>query len=263
MPIEIFSRREQKYLITQWQYLQLVENILPYMRPDKYGVEGRYSVTSLYFDNDDQDIYFETKNKLKYRQKLRLRVYDDTDRNGTAFFEVKQKHNKVVNKRRLVMPLSEAYRYLNNDAEELSSYETSNGQVLKEIDHFKRFYDLQPEMIVSYNRHAFHGVTDPELRITFDLDLKCRNEDLALENGSYGHNFIDENLVVLEVKVNDSVPLWLTRHLQDLDCEQRSASKFCTSTELLKGDILPQNEWMETTTIGGVTDGKDKQLVSI
>lgn len=265
MPIEIFSRREQKYLITRWQYQQLVERVRPYMRPDKYGVDGKYSITSLYFDNDDQDIYFETKNKLKYRQKLRLRVYDDTDRNGTAFFEVKQKHNKVVNKRRMVMPLSEAYRYLNNDGdkEDITSYETSNVQVLKEIDHFRKFYNLHPEMIVSYNRHAFHGVTDSELRITFDLDLKCRDEDLALEHGPYGENFIDENLVVLEVKVNHSVPLWLTRHLQDLNCEQRSASKFCTSTELLKGDILPQNEWMETTTIGGATDGKNKQPISI
>lgn len=264
MPIEIFSRREQKYLITHRQYLQLVEKVRPYMRPDKYGIDGRYSVTSLYFDNDEQDIYFETKNKLKYRQKLRLRVYDDTDRNGTAFFEVKQKHNKVVNKRRLVIPLAQAYRYLENgSAEELSSYETSNVQVLKEIDHFRKFYNLTPEMIVSYNRHAFHGVTDSELRITFDLDLKCRNDDLALENGSYGQHFIDEDLVVLEVKVNDSVPLWLTRYLQELNCEQRSASKFCTSTELLKGDILPQNEWMETTTIGGVTDGSNKQLISV
>lgn len=262
MPIEIFSRREQKYLITRRQYVQLVEKITPYMRHDKYGREGKYSVTSLYFENAKQGIYFETKNKLKYRQKLRLRVYDDTDINGTAFFEVKQKHNKVVNKRRLVMPLAEAYRYLNDGTNrELSSYETSNPQVLREIDHFRKFYQLHPEMIVSYNRHAFHGVADSELRITFDLDLKCRNKDLALENGAYGSHFIDEDLVVLEVKVNDSVPLWLTRYLQELDCEQRSASKFCTSTELLKGETLPQTEWMETTTIGGVTNGTNKQLI--
>ena len=264
MAIEIFSRREQKYLITRLQYEKLVEKITPFMRNDKYGIDGKYTVTSLYFENPEKEIYFETKNKLKYRQKLRLRVYDDTDRNGTAFFEVKQKHNKVVNKRRLVLPLKEAYRYLANESpDNLATYETSNNQVLKEIDHFRKFYNLQPEMIVSYNRHAFHGTTDPELRITFDLDLKCRDEDLALEHGPYGINFIDKNLVVLEVKVNDSVPLWLTRFLQELDCEQRSASKFCTSTELLSGDALPQNMWMETTTIGGVTDGQHKQFVSI
>src|SRR5690625_5627995 len=80
-------------------------------------------------------------------------------------------------------------------------------------------------MIVSYDRHALHGVYDPELRVTFDLNLRCRNDDLSVENGPQGENFIDPNLVVLEVKVNDSVPLWLTRILQDLHCEQRSASR--------------------------------------
>lgn len=61
---------------------------------------------------------------------------------------------------------------------------------------------------------------------------------MAIENGE---NLIDMNLVVPEVKVNDSFPLWLTRILQDLNCEQRSASKFCTSLELLKGEELGAN----------------------
>ncbi|CAM4222648.1 VTC domain [Lederbergia lenta] len=254
--IEIFSRREQKYLITREQYEQIVKEIALYMRPDKYGRDGKYTVTSLYFDNQDHQIYFETKNKLKYRQKLRLRVYDKTNREGIAFFEVKQKHKNVVNKRRMTMPLSEAYRYLEEGSEQgLSSYQTSNPQVLREIDHFIRFYQLEPEMVVSYDRHAFHGVNDPELRITFDLELRCRNEELSIEAGPYGEHFIDPSYVVLEVKVNDSVPLWLARILQNLDCEQKSASKFCTSKELLRKHELPQGEWMENTAIGGMEYG--------
>lgn len=253
MAIEIFSRREQKYLITRSQYEQLAELLTPYMRFDKYGLNGMYTVTSLYFDNPEQTIYFETKNKLKYRQKLRLRVYDHADQNSVAFFEIKQKHDDVVNKRRLLMPLREAYRYLNHgDRDNISEFEASNPQVLKEIDYFRNFYRLQPEMIISYRRQAFHGKDDTDLRITFDLDLKCRKGDLALENGPYGNHFIDENLVVLEVKVNDSVPLWLARFLQTLDCEQRSASKFCTSTEHLATESAFMNEWMEQPIIGGV-----------
>src|SRR5699024_9320615 len=79
MAIEIFTRREQKYLITIKQYKALIERISLYMRPDLNGVNGRYTVTSLYFDNAQHSIYFETKNKLRFRQKLRLRVYDETD----------------------------------------------------------------------------------------------------------------------------------------------------------------------------------------
>src|SRR5699024_10038423 len=111
-------------------------------------------------------------------------------------------------------------------------YETSNLQIFREIDSFKRLYELKPEMVVSYDRHALHGMDDPELRMTFDRNLRYRNEDLHVENGAYGAHFIHLNLVVQEVKVNDSVPLWLTRILQELKCEQRGASKFCTSKEL-------------------------------
>ncbi|WP_052461908.1 polyphosphate polymerase domain-containing protein [Sporosarcina koreensis] len=269
MAIEIFCRKEQKYLITRRQYEQLVDQIGPRMRNDKNGVEGKYSVTSLYFDSPDKTIYFETKNKLKYRQKLRLRVYDDTDLNSTAFFELKQKHKKVVNKRRMLLPLKEAYRYLSDEGKtDLSDYETSNRQVMKEIDYFKNYYNLKPEMVVSYSRHALHGVTDPELRITFDFDLKCRKGDLHIEHGPYGEHFIDPDLVVLEVKVDHAVPLWLARVLQSLNCEQRSASKFCTSMELLSGDVLPQSgllepKQLEEPTIGGIEDGSDHELVYV
>lgn len=252
MAIEIFTRKEQKYLITIEQYEELVKRMSSNMRPDKYGTEGFYTVTSLYFESPDNQIYFETKNKLKFRQKLRLRVYDETDLNGDAFFEVKQKHKKVVNKRRMVLPLAEAYRYLSSHTEGyIGDYETSNIQVFKEIDHFRHLYNLQPEMIVSYDRRAFHGRNNPELRLTFDFNLRCRNDDLFLENGSYGDYFIDQSLVVLEVKVNHSVPLWLTRILQDLECEQRSASKYCTSFEQLKETTEQQKLLKENVLIGG------------
>lgn len=234
MAIEIFCRKEQKYLISRQQYERLVEELGEYLRNDRNGKDGKYSVNSLYFENEEKQIYFETKNKLQYRQKLRLRVYGKTDLTGTAFFEVKQKHNNVVNKRRLIVPLAEAYRYLEKSGEqELDQFNVSNPQVLKEIDYFRNYYQLRPEMIVSYDRHALHGIENADLRLTFDFNLRCRKENLRLENGGYGDYFIDPNLVVLEVKVDHSVPLWLARILQRLDCEQRSASKFCTSTELL------------------------------
>lgn len=253
MAIEIFRRKEQKYLITLEQYLELVQRMSPYMRADKYGIDGKYTVTSLYFESPDHKIYYETKNKLRFRQKLRLRVYDEADIHSTAFFEVKQKHKKVVNKRRLRISLAEAYRYLNDSSSvPLEDFETSNIQVLKEIDHFRHLFNLKPEMIVSYDRHAFHGKYDDELRVTFDLNLRCRNHDLVVENGPQGESFIDDHLVVLEVKVNDSVPLWLTRILQDLNCEQRGASKFCTSLELLKKKELGSESEKEDVYIEGV-----------
>jgi len=112
MAIEFFTRKELKYVITIDQYEELLIRMAPYMRADKHGNDGEYTVSSLYFDNDDKGIYYDTKNKLKSRQKLRLRIYDDAGLDDMAFFEIKQKHKKVVYKRRMIMPLRESYHYL-------------------------------------------------------------------------------------------------------------------------------------------------------
>src|SRR5699024_6113620 len=106
-------------------------------------------------------------------------------------------------------------------------------------------------MNVSYDRHALHGIEDTELRMTFDSNLQSRYYDFLLELGPYGKQFIDSDLVVLEGKVNDSVRLWLTRILQEVDCKQRSASKFCTSLELLKESELPVGTTYEQVIAAG------------
>lgn len=64
MALEIFSPKEQKYLITREQHEELVERIGPKVRNDKNGVNGRYSVTSLYFDNNEKGIENETDYEL-------------------------------------------------------------------------------------------------------------------------------------------------------------------------------------------------------
>ncbi|MET3576912.1 polyphosphate polymerase domain-containing protein [Bhargavaea ullalensis] len=247
MAIEIFTRRELKYLITVDQYRRLVLRAGGRLRPDKNGENGRYTVSTLYFDNDESRIYYEVKNRLRFRQKLRLRVYDIPGRDGKAFFETKQKNGAIVHKRRTAMPLQEAYRYLKEgEALPAEDFEVSNTQVLKEIRQFKSLYALRPEMVVSYDRHALHQVDDPSVRVTFDFNLRCRKTDLSLENGSYGQYFIDPGYAVLEVKVDNSVPLWLARILQEVGCVTKGGSKFCLSHELLARQ--PQQDLI---TIGG------------
>ncbi len=234
MALEIFSRYELKYLIPFDMYVKLVEEMKPYMRYDKFGDEGKYNIISLYFDSPNYKIYYETRNKLYFRQKLRLRVYDKVTTQDDAFFEVKQKYKNVVNKRRTKITLQDAYRYLNQSDFSLpQDLSISNPQTMKEVHSFRSLYQLQPEVVVSYDRQAFHGIYDEDLRVTFDYNLLCRSQDLRIENGPFGTNFVNPELVIMEVKVTHSVPLWLTRLLSDYRCKKQSVSKFCTSIDLM------------------------------
>lgn len=237
MAKEIFSRYELKYLIPFQTYKALVEEMAPYMRFDRFGEEGKYNIVSLYFDSPDQKIYYETRNKLKFRQKLRLRIYDGAGLEDAAFFEVKQKYNNVVNKRRTLIILKDAYNYLNGT--EIEKLNISNTQIMGEVNNFKERYDLHPEVVVSYDRQAFHGIQDEDLRVTFDYNLMCRRDDLHIENGPQGKLFVDQDMVILEVKVTHSVPLWLSRLLAKYECPKKSVSKFCTSIDVSKQQKEP------------------------
>ena len=251
MAQEIFKRHELKFHITRAEHLALRERILPRMTYDTYGdPEGKYNIVTLYYESSDKKIYFETMNRLRFRHKLRLRVYDHADLSSNAFIEIKQKFGNVVNKRRAMIPLGEAYQVLEEPYNErlIQSVNASNPQILREALHFKDLYNLQPATVVSYDRQAFSGVLESEqdLRVTFDYNLMCRSDDLGLENGPEGFRFVDEDFVVLEVKVSNSVPFWLARTLSELNFVRQGFSKFCTSIDLLEEKkLLPLTQQSE------------------
>jgi len=245
MAQEIFKRYELKYLLTRAEHEAFREAILPKMAYDTYGdEEGKYNIISLYFESSDKKIYYETVNRLRFRQKLRLRVYDQATLASPSFIEIKQKFTNVVNKRRTLIPLKDAYHVLFNSYDErlIHEVDASNPQILREALHFRDLYNLKPATIVSYDRQAFSGTqpNEEDLRVTFDYNLMCRDHDLALENGPEGIYFTDRDFVILEVKVSNSVPFWLSRILSEFKFFRQGFSKFCTSLDVLEGKIVPE-----------------------
>ena len=238
---EMFSRYELKYLIPFHVYEELAEILKRRMVYDRYGdAEGKYNIISLYFDSLDKKIYYETRNKSRYRQKLRLRIYNEATLEDHAYFEIKKKYKNRVNKRRTGIKLAHAYEYLEKGL--VNGLDVSNPQIFNEVDSFRNLYNLVPENIVSYDRQAFVGVDDPDLRVTFDYNLRCRKQDLRIETGPDGQFFVEKGMVVLEVKVDHSVPLWLSRVLSELGCRKGSVSKFCTSVDLLDQEFVEEGE---------------------
>lgn len=239
---EMFTRRELKFLVPFNHYQEIVKSMAPYAVEDPFADEsGHYKIVSLYFESPDHKIYYDTRNKAPFRQKLRLRMYNRFEVTESAFFEIKQKYQNVVLKRRTVLKLNDAYRFITQEPQAQlahDDYGASNPQVLKEISSLRKMYQLSPKVIVSYERHAFLGKKDKDLRVTFDHHLTCRSDSLLLESGTEGTNFVHPNLVVMEVKVTHSVPLWLARILSDFQCPNQRVSKYCTSVDLVC-PILP------------------------
>ena len=105
MPISVFKRYEKKFLLDYQQYREIMDFLQDYMTFDKYCVnEQVYGLLNIYFDTPDNVLIGRSTDKPLYKEKLRLRSYfPPKDENSKVFFEIKQKFEGCVTKRRVVM----------------------------------------------------------------------------------------------------------------------------------------------------------------
>ena len=222
-----FARYEQKYFLTPAQQAALLARIAPHIQRD---VHERYTICNLYYDTDDWRLIRASLEKPVYKEKLRVRSYGVPGETDSVFVELKKKFDGVVYKRRVTaeLPLVEPLLsgLLDNDA---------FGQIGREIEWFQRCNRTVPKVFIGYDREAFAGLDDPELRVTFDTRLRWRETKLDLSYGDHGRFLLPEDAVLMEVKLPSACPLWLSRALSDLSIYPTSFSKYgeCYRTCLL------------------------------
>lgn len=226
---EIFNRYEYKYLVDSQTMEKVSLGLAGYANPDKYGKEGSYRVTSLYYDTTDELFYLQTLDNLPFRQKLRLRVYGKPVPGDPGFLEIKQRHHGLVHKRRLALPLTDAFAATVPGVIAPSNLEGTSLQIFQEVSFLVDYFTLVPKIVVSYQRQAYVGCNDSNLRITFDTDLLYWLGKLRVEHPEQpAHVFRDDN-VIMEIKSNKPLPFWLSRLVTVSQCSKLKLSKYCLS----------------------------------
>lgn len=227
----VFQRYEKKYLLNRQQLSGLKDCLRTKMTEDQYGL---YSICNLYFDTEDYALIRASIEKPVYKEKIRLRSYGIPGRCDTVFLELKKKYQGVVYKRRISLTLQEAERYLRSG--ELPEHA---GQIFREIDWAMRFYHRpEPKVFIGYDRTAYFGSEDSNLRITFDRDLRWRDSQLDLTKGDWGGLILSPELTLMEIKIPGVMPLWLSNTLSELQIFAASFSKYgaCYQQGILKKD---------------------------
>lgn len=241
MAIEVFNRYEKKYMIDQNDYEELSYRLTKYMDPDQYSTDGGYySICNIYYDTETDALIRRSIEKPVYKEKLRLRAYGTPELSDRAFVEIKKKYNKIVNKRRTTMTLAEAYDYLDKGVRPTST--GINLQVLNEIDYFKDFYKIGPKLYLSYDRRAYFGKEDRDLRVTFDTNITVRRNDLRLESGAYGQKLLAPGTWLMEIKISGAAPLWLTSILSEMNIYPASFSKYGTEYKMYVQESIRKGE---------------------
>ena len=217
----IFKRYELKYLMTRRQKEQLLRQMEPHMSPDEYA---RSSVRSIYYDTPDHRLIRQSIDSTVYKEKLRLRSYGRPEESDEVFIELKKKYRDVVYKRRISLPCGQAEACL--DGREA----LPDSQIGGEIAYTLGFYVLlQPALFLSYDREAFRASDDGDLRVTFDENIRCRQQELCLGSLPWGTPLLDRDMVLMELKTPDAVPLWMVRALSEQGLYRCSFSKYGTA----------------------------------
>ncbi|MDD3452918.1 MAG: polyphosphate polymerase domain-containing protein [Bacilli bacterium] len=218
MSIEVFKRTEKKYLLTEMQYLNLMKKIEDKLNKDTFY---KSTICNIYYDTDDYDLISYSLEKPIYKEKIRLRSYGVPNKEDTVFLEIKKKYKGVVGKRRVNIKLQEFYDYI-----ETGKYPECNKQIMEEIDYCFKYYNLKPVLFLGYDRLSYYDKKNKSFRITFDKNIRSREEDLNLELGDCGNLYFTDKTYIMEVKTLDALPLWFTNILSALNIFPTSFSKY-------------------------------------
>lgn len=228
MAIEVFNRYENKYLLDGEAYARVIDIMDTRMELDFYNENrGAYTIDNIYYDTDDDFLIRTSLSKPKYKEKLRLRAYGVPEESTKVYLEIKKKLDGMVNKRRTALRLNEAYEFVRTGIPpDIKEY--MNGQVVKEITYFLSIYSLKPKVYIAYDRIAYFEKGNPDLRISFDTNIRTRRYDVHLEYGDYGERLLGDDVYLMEVKTPRAEPLWLVHMLTGLDIKRSNFSKYGT-----------------------------------
>ncbi len=232
-------RHELKYYISYSAYIALRHRLKLVMREDPHALDDKgYFVSSLYFDDIDDKAMREKLAGLIYRQKIRIRIYNNCD--SHIRLERKSRFEGLVKKESKKISIDEYNEILLGNYEFLSKDKTKISQ---------RFYIdfkyglLKPAVIVDYRREAY--ILDYEdIRITFDKMICSRNT----KNDLFDENYIflravENNVVVMEVKYNNFLPDYIRSLIQVASCQMLSISKYVLCREIKTSIVKRKQEY--------------------
>ena len=234
---EVFRRIEKKYIVDEPTYEKLIKKL------DGHFVKDRYyksTICNIYYDTPSHQLVRNSIEKPVYKEKLRVRSYGVPNDEDMVFVELKKKYKGVVYKRRIEMTLAQTRDFFAG-----KEVPHDNPQIENELKYFLKFYEgIAPAMYLSYDRLAYCGTEDPSLRLTFDTHILYREEQKELDKGIWGKELLPAGMRVMEIKIPNAMPLWLSAILDELEIDPASFSKYGTaylnefSEKIHKGKVI-------------------------
>lgn len=218
MAITVMQRYELKYLLSGEQTEYLRNRLRGHMEVDQYG---KTSIASLYYDTPTYRLIRTSLEKPLFKEKIRLRSYGIATDTSPVFLELKRKAYGIVYKRRVQTTIPLVEKFFSGDGDICDG-----GQINSEIKTFRDYYKtLVPACLIIYDRVAYYE-PGGDLRLTIDENPRYRSEHLTLSHSMEGISLLPPGWTILEIKVQQAMPLWLTEILSAGNIRKGSFSKY-------------------------------------
>ncbi|MCR5040490.1 MAG: polyphosphate polymerase domain-containing protein [Clostridia bacterium] len=218
MAIAVMKRYELKYMLTARQAEYFRSGLRGRMELDSYGMT---SIASLYYDTPNFRLIRNSLESPPFKEKIRLRSYGPATDESPVFLELKRKAYGIVYKRRVQSTIPRVEKFFAGEGDVCAP-----GQINAEITAFRDFYGtLAPSCLIICDRTAYFE-PGGDLRLTVDYNPRYRVDRLDLKSGMDGLGLLDEGTAILEIKVQEAMPLWLCSLLSEGGIYKTSFSKY-------------------------------------
>ena len=231
--IHRFNRYEIKYLMPESALPELRDRLSSRMSVDSNTGGKPERISSVYYDTRDLRFYWEKIEGIRFRRKVRIRIYGEPasiDDDTESFVEIKQRTNRVTQKRRVPLP----YRYARMlcAGQPVPAGVDVRPAFANEVLTMVASLDLRATAVTTYLREPYIGVdADIGMRITLDHRVCGRIRDFDLALAAENRFLIPQHLAIVEIKANERVPTWFTDLAAELELTTVRISKYCKAIE--------------------------------
>ena len=196
--------------------LILRQRLRAVMQPDRFAVDGRYEIRSLYFDNLDDKALREKLDGVNIREKYRIRFYNND--HSDIKLERKFKRGGLGYKETANLTAEQGQAIASGDVDWMRN---STDQVILGLYTRIKNEGLKAKVIVDYTREPF--VFAPgNVRVTLDYGIRTGMSCTDFLNHDCVTVPIEGSPCILEVKWDNYLPD-VIRDIVQLECRRSGA----------------------------------------
>ncbi|MBL6537884.1 polyphosphate polymerase domain-containing protein [Streptococcus suis] len=231
-----FKRIETKYILDCKQLAAVLDDFKNHLVEDDYPTS---TISNIYFDTPSYQMIQDSAERLWKREKIRMRTYDAyPTEDSQVFLEIKKKENGVGLKDRLTSRPKSVLDFIHHS---IVDETITNPTLLETMAELRaRYGKIEPMMYIYYDRFSMKGIEDKKVRVTIDQNILYRPYDVSLFAGKYGYPLLDENQVIMEIKVPEVYPTWLQAIIDKYGLERVSFSKYGTAHTKLVEELAEE-----------------------